>query len=178
MKKLFFLCWAVLVISLANTVGYAQQSQQQKYWFSVGLGKTQFPSGMIAIGYEFVNKPTVLTARYTDSRELFPDYSPSIMTQEIALLYGLRAGKFRFSTGISNVWGRDRGQYLFTDSKPFLNAAEVHESIRYSTVGLPAEIRFITSLKSVGIGLTAFGNLNAKRSFAGLNLSLYVGKMK
>ncbi len=178
MKKLFFLGWAIIFIGLASTIGYAQQSEQQKYWLSIGLGKTQFPSGMIAVGYEFANKPTVLTARYTDNRELFPDYSPSIMNQEVALLYGLKAGKFRFSTGISNVWGHNRGQYLFTDPKPFLNAAEVHESIRYSTVGLPAEIRFISSLKSVGIGLTAFGNLNAKRSFVGLNLSLYVGKMK
>lgn len=181
MKKFFFLGWAIIFIGLANTIGYSQQADQPNqpnYWLGMGIGKSQLPSGMIALGYEFATKPTLLVVRYTDNRELFPAYSPGLLTQEVALLYGLKAGKFRFSTGISNVWGFNRGKYLYTDPKPFLGSGEVYESIRYSTVGLPAEIRFITSLKSVGIGVTAFGNLNAKRSFAGLNLSLYVGKMK
>lgn len=181
MKRFFFLSWAIIFIGLANTIGYSQQADQPNqpnYWLGIGIGKSQFPSGMIALGYEFATKPTLLVARYTDNRELFPDYTPSVIIQEFALLYGVKAGKFRLSTGISNVWGRNRGQYLFTNPDPFISGQSVHESIGYSTVGLPAEIRFITSTRSVGIGLTAFGNLNAKRSFVGLNLSLYVGKMK
>ncbi|MBD2751296.1 hypothetical protein [Spirosoma validum] len=100
------------------------------------------------------------------------------MAQEFALMYGIKTGKFRLSTGVSNVWGRKRGKYLSAIGAPLFSAEHLYESVRYSTVGLPAEIRFITSTKDVGIGLTAFGNLNAKRSFVGLNLSLYVGKMK
>ena len=178
MKKTFAFYGSLALLCLTTTIGYSQKASLGNYWLGVGLGKSQLPSGMIALGYEFSTKPTVLTARYTDNRELFPDYTPTIINQEIALLYGIKTGKFRFSTGISNVWGRNRGKYLFTDPKPFISGPDVHESIRYSTVGLPAEIRFITSLKSVGIGVTAFGNLNSKRSFVGLNLSLYVGKMK
>jgi hypothetical protein len=53
-----------------------------------------------------------------------------------------------------------------------------YEFVRYNKVGVPAEIRYIASLKHVGIGVTAFGNLNEKHSFAGLNLSLYVGRLK
>jgi hypothetical protein len=178
MTKSFASFWALALLFLTTTVGYSQKANQNNYWFGVGLGKSQFPSGMIAFGYEFTNKPTLLIARYTDNRELFSDNAPSIMAQEIALLYGVKTGKFRFSTGVSNIWGRNRGKYLSAIGEVFLYGEHWYESVRYSTVGLPAEVRFITSTKDVGIGLTAFGNLNAKRSFVGLNLSLYVGKMK
>lgn len=178
MTKPFAFHWTLVLLYLTTTSGYSQKSNLDNYWLGVGLGKSQFPSGMIALGYEFTNKPTLLIARYTDNRELFSNNAPSIMAQEMALLYGIKTGKFRFSTGISNVWGRNRGKYLSVIGDPLLYGEHLYESVRYSTVGLPAEIRFITSTDDVGIGLTAFGNLNTKQSFVGLNLSLYVGKMK
>ncbi|MBC3794661.1 hypothetical protein [Spirosoma utsteinense] len=178
MTKSFAFFWALALLFLTTTVSYAQKADQHKYWLGVGLGKSQYHSGMLALGYEFVNKPTLLIARYTDNRELNSKNAPSIIAQEFALLYGIKTGKFRFSTGVSNVWGRNRGKYLSVIGEPFLYGEHWYESVRYSTVGLPAEVRFITSTKDVGIGLTAFGNLNAKRSFVGLNLSLYYGKMK
>ncbi|MBC3789225.1 hypothetical protein [Spirosoma utsteinense] len=178
MTKSFAFFWALALLFLTTTVSYAQKADQHKYWLGVGLGKSQYHSGMLALGYEFVNKPTLLIARYTDNRELNSKNAPSIIAQEFALLYGIKTGKFRFSTGVSNVWGRNWGKYLSVIGEPFLYGEHWYESVRYSTVGLPAEVRFITSTKDVGIGLTAFGNLNAKRSFVGLNLSLYYGKMK
>lgn len=178
MTKSFAFFWALALLLLTTTVSYAQKANQHKYWLGVGLGKSQYPSGMIALGYEFINKPTLLIARYTDNRELNSKNAPGIIAQEFALMYGVRTGKFRFSTGVSNVWGRNRGTYLGPIDEPFLYGEHLYKPVRYSTVGLPAEVRFITSTKDVGIGLTAFGNLNAKRSFVGLNLSLYVGKMK
>ncbi|QDK81393.1 hypothetical protein EXU85_23400 [Spirosoma sp. KCTC 42546] len=178
MTKTFAFFWALALLFLTTTIGYSQKANQNNYWLGVGLGKSQYYSGMIALGYEFINRPTILITRYTDNRELFSNNAPGIMAQEIALMYGLKTGKFRFSTGISNVWGINRGKYLSAIGDPILYGEHLYESVRYSTVGLPAEIRFITSTKDVGIGLTAFGNLNAKRSFVGLNLSLYVGKMK
>lgn len=178
MTKSFACYWALSLLCVTTTIGYAQRTDRNNYWLGVGLGKGQYHSGMIALGYEFSNTPTLLIARYTDNRELFSANDPSIMAQEIALMYGIETGKFRFSTGVSNVWGRNRGKYLSAISDPFLYGEHLYESVRYSTVGLPAEVRFIISTKDVGIGLTAFGNLNARRSFLGLNLSLYVGKMK
>ncbi|SFF31252.1 hypothetical protein [Spirosoma endophyticum] len=75
-----FAC-AVALLYLTTTPGYAQQTRPGNYWLGVGLGKSQFPSGMIALGYEFANKPSLLTARYTDNRELFSKNAPGIIAQ-------------------------------------------------------------------------------------------------
>jgi hypothetical protein len=157
---------------------YCQNIFDHKYWLGLGIGKSQFPSGMMALGYEFINKPTLVTARYTFNGEIFSDNVPGIMVSEFGLLYGLKSGKFRFSTGLSGVWGINRGKYFGSYPDPLIYGTQIYEKIRYATIGLPAEIRFITSTNDVGIGVTGFGNLNAKRSFVGLNLSVYIGKMK
>ncbi|MFD2569184.1 hypothetical protein ACFSUS_00980 [Spirosoma soli] len=172
----FVSAWA-LVLLVANGA-YCQDVFNHKYWLGLGIGKSQFPSGMVALGYEFNNSPTLVTARYTFNGEVLPDNVPAIAIHEFGLLYGLKTGKFRFSTGVSGVWGTNRGKYLSSDPDPLINGSNIYEPIKYATIGLPAEIRFITSTKDLGIGVTGFGNLNAKRSFIGLNLSLYVGKMK
>ncbi|RYE21198.1 MAG: hypothetical protein EOP45_09900 [Sphingobacteriaceae bacterium] len=167
-----------IVFVLISHFSFAQRDHKNNYWLGVGLGKSQFPSGMMALGYEFSNRPTLIVARYTANSEILPDIRPAIRVDEFALLYGIRTGKFRFSTGLSGVWGRNRGQFLWADPDPLIYGSAQHETISYTTIGLPAEIRFITSNKDVGIGVTGFGNLNAKRSFAGINLSLYIGQMK
>lgn len=121
MTRSFACGWAIALFYLTTDPGYAQQTRQGNYWLGVGLGKSQFPSGMIALGYEFVNKPTLLIARYTVNRELFSKKALGMIAQEFALLYGIRTGKFRFSTGISNVWGTSRGTYLGPIDKPFIS---------------------------------------------------------
>lgn len=176
-----FLSSALLLgLILTSHFTFAQKDHKNNYWLGMGLGleATQLPSGMVALGYEFTSRPTLLIARYTDNREILSDNQPSIKVREMALLHGIRTGKFRFSTGVSGVWGTSRGKYLRSDPDPLFYGSYYYEPIRYVTVGIPGEIRFITSNKDAGIGVTAFGNLNAKRSFAGINLSFYVGQMK
>lgn len=179
MFRNFAFCWVLALIFLTTTTAHSQTLSQGNYWFSGGIGKSQFPSGMIALGYEFKDKPTLLLARYSLNTEIFSANQPDIRVSELGVLYGLNVGKFRFSSGLSGVWGTNRGKYLYTDPDPLIYGSTYHEPIKYTTVGIPAEIRFITSLKHVvGFGVTGFGNWNAKRSFVGLNLSLYVGKLR
>ncbi|WP_461139154.1 hypothetical protein [Spirosoma pomorum] len=178
MKKYDLFLWVALLGFLGTNTTHAQSFYKNNYWLGVGLGKSQFPSGMMALGYEFANKPTQLIARYVVNGEIFSDRQPGTSVNELGLLYGLRVNKFRFSAGLSGVWGTNRGMFLFADPDPLIYGSQVYERIRYKTIGVPAEIRFITSTKDVGIGVTGFGNMNGKRSFIGLNLSLYVGKMK
>jgi hypothetical protein len=170
--------WVAFLCFLGTNTTHAQSSHKDNYWLGVGLGKSQYPSGMMALGYEFANKPTQLIVRYVANWDIFSDHQPGTSVNELGFLYGLRVNKFRFSAGLSGVWGTNRGKFLFADPDPLIYGSYVYEGIPYKTIGLPAEIRFITSTKDVGIGVTGFGNLNGKRSFIGLNLSLYVGKMK
>ncbi|GAB3749094.1 hypothetical protein [Spirosoma pomorum] len=179
MRNCFTFFVALLIASLSNNPGQAQQIREKStYWLSGGLGKTQFLSGMIAAGYEPANNRSILIGRYSVNAEFMQAVEPGIKVNELGLLYGVRTGNFRFAAGLSSIWGNNRGQHLYTDPDPLWGSGKYYEFISYKTTGVPAEIRFITSLKHVGIGVTAFGNLNSKRSFAGLNLSLYVGKMK
>ncbi len=157
---------------------FYEKFYKNNYWLGLGLGKSQFPSGMAALGYEFTSRPTLIVVRYVANGELFSDRRPGISVSELGLLYGVRTGKFRFSTGLSGVWGTNRGQFLQADPDPLFYGSQYYERIDYRTVGIPAEIRFLTSTKDVGIGVTGFGNLNGKRSFVGLNLSVYLGQMK
>lgn len=178
MQKLLLFGGSWLLVLFISTTAYAQDASRPTYWISGGIGKSQFPSGMLALGYEFNQKPTLLTARYSVSGEILQPVEPGIRVCELGVLYGLKIGKFRFSTGLSTVWGNERGQYLFTEPDPLWGTGQHYEFVGYRTVGVPAEIRFITALKYVGIGVTGFGNWNARRSFAGINLSVYVGRLK
>lgn len=166
------------LLSGALSVSQAQSTDQSKFWLSGGLGKSQFIHGMIAAGYEPRNRNSILISRYSVTGELIPALNPGLKTSELGLLYGLKSGKFSFAAGLSTVWGRFRGKYLYSDPDPLMGSGNYYELNDYRTIGLPAEIRFITSTKHVGIGITAFGNLNDKNSFAGLNLSFYAGRMK
>lgn len=165
----------LLAISLTSR---AQSTENTKFWLSGGLGKARFISGMVAAGYEPKNRNSIIISRYTVDAELIPALNPGLKTSELGLLYGLKSGKFRFSAGLSTVWGRFRGNYLYTDPDPLIGSGEYYEVRNYRTIGVPAEIRYITSLKYLNIGVTAFGNLSDKNSFAGLNISLYGGRMK
>lgn len=167
-----------LLLSGTAFTSQAQHVDQPKFWLSGGLGKSEFIHGMVAAGYEPKNRRSIIVSRYSVTGELIPTLSPGLKTSELGLLYGLKSGKFSFSAGLSTVWGRFRGKYLYTDPDPLIGSGQYYELRPYRTIGIPAEIRFITSTKHVGIGVTAFGNLNNKNSFAGLNISLYAGKMK
>jgi hypothetical protein len=153
-------------------------NKQHNYWLSLGLGKAEFPSAMVALGFEPKHKSAIITARYSVSGEIAQPVEPGIKINELGVLYGIKLGKFRFSTGLSTVWGNERGVYLYTDPDPLWGTGANYQYLGYTTIGIPGEIRFITSAKHVGIGITGFGNLNERRSFIGVNLALYVGKMK
>ena len=161
-----------------SVVSQAQSIDHSKFWLSGGLGKTRFISGMVAAGYELKDRRSIIVSRYSVDGELIPTLSPGLKTSELGLLYGLTSGKLSFSAGLSTVWGRFRGKYLYSDPDPLIGSGQYYELRPYRTVGIPAEIRFITSTKHIGIGLTAFGNLNNKNSFAGLNVSFYAGRLK
>ncbi|WP_420155151.1 hypothetical protein [Siphonobacter sp.] len=154
------------------------------FWLSLAgggaVGQTKFANLTGAVAYEFKKKPTLVTLRCAYNLGLFEEESltPLIKVGDVGLLYGYKVGKFRFSAGVGAVWGTDRGAYKYYVSDPLLYGNNVYESLDYTTIGLPTEIRFITGGKDLAIGLTAFGNVNAKRSFFGLNLAFYLGELK
>ncbi len=169
---------ALLVLLGSQSISQGQNISDSKFWLSAGLGKSKFIHGMIAAGYQPESKSSIIISRYSVTGELVSFVEPGLKTSEFGLLYGLKRGKFSFASGLSTVWGRYRGKYVYTDIDPLFGSGQHYETINYKTVGVPAEIRYITSTRHAGIGITAFGNLNNKNSFAGLNVSVYVGRLK
>lgn len=154
----------------------AQQIPPTRFWLSPGVGKTSHWAVLNAAGFEPRNSQSVFIARYSVNGEIAPRYEPGIKTGEVGLLYGRRLKNWRFSGGLAYIYGNFRGNYLYTQPSPLMGTGDVYEYIGYKTVGIPAEIRYIAAFKYVGIGLTVFGNMNDKRSFLGLSLSMYAGK--
>ncbi len=179
MKTLLF--YLILSVSLFCTAFVSQaqtENNQHLFWVSPTLGKAGFPTAQVAVGYEPNTSRSVFTGRYTVSAELFHDVEPGIKTQELGLLYGVKMGRFSAAAGVATVWGNHRGAYLRTEPDPLMGSGREYEFVGYRTWGVPGEIRYRIETKYVGIGLTAFGNLNQKRSFGGLGVSLYFGKLK
>lgn len=168
----------LLMLMIFPFIGKGQSADDSEFWLSVGLGKSRFIHGMVAAGYEPKNKSSIIISRYSVTGELISFAQPALKTSEFGLLYGLKKGNFSLASGLSAVWGRFRGKYMYTEPTPLMGSGYHYETINYTTVGIPVEIRYITSTKHAGIGITAFGNLNNKNSFAGLNISIYVGRLK
>lgn len=170
----------VLIFGLTLVVTYsqAQHTASTRFWISPGIGRTTYPSIMLALAVEPANTKSTILGRFSLNGELIMHDTPGIRTGEWGLLYGRKLNNVLFSAGVAYLSGVSRGKYLYTDPNPYLSTGKVYEKINYQTIGMPVEVRYIAALKYVGIGLTAFGNLNNKRSFVGLNVSLYGGKIK
>ncbi len=171
----------LLVVGLfaVTSVSQAQTDLEKHiFWISPTVGKATFPSAMLSVGYEPATSQSVFVGRYTVNAELFPDEEPGIKLQELGLLYGRRIGNVRVVAGLASIWGNYRGAYIQTDPDPLTGNGREYEFVSYKTWGIPAEVRYMLTSKYVGIGLTAFGTLNQKRSFGGLGVSFYLGKMK
>lgn len=86
-----------------------------------------------------------------------------------------RYGSFSVSSGLALTGGIKRGDFLF--SSGWFNS--YYEQINFITLGLPIDCRLNwTPSRYFGIGLAAFGNINVKRSYSGVGLTLLIGKLK
>jgi hypothetical protein len=148
-----------------------------RYWVSAGVGKSRYPSLMGALSFQPQHKNYVLTARYTVSGEVMSEILPGIKISEAAAMGGIRISNFIVSTGVSKVWGVDRGARIGPVEPGSLFKGDRYEKNGYSSFGVPVEVRFMLPVKYVGLGITAFGNLNQNHSYGGLNISIYGGRL-
>jgi hypothetical protein len=85
-----------------------------------------------------------------------------------------RHNLFTFSAGLGYVGGRIRGAYIPDES----GWGGLQKMKKLSNIGIPMEIQYIrTTSGNVGIGLSAFGNLNLVRPFGGIALNLHLGQL-
>lgn len=169
------LSFCLLLLLLPPSTSHAQTNPYDTYWVSAGVGKTYLPSLMGTVSFQPRHKTRVFTARYNVSAEMLHQTTPGLKLSEAGVLYGSRHKNFIFSAGISRVWGVYRGTLIGPAYPGSLFKGDRYEKKTFSTLSIPAEVRFILPLKWVGIGITAFGNLNNGHSYSGLNVSVYAG---
>ena len=158
-----------------------QTVRDRLFWYSIGLGGSNlyFWNLDLSLNLE-LNKGQMLTARMFSCMELVinygggsADYNTADYARDFEILYGrfiyTKHTHVSFSTGVSYF-----NRYIYDNC--------VEDYIHHEAVGLPIYIQSYLTWRSptikeawVGIGLCAFANLNAEKSFYGLTLSSYVG---
>lgn len=102
---------------------------------------------------------------------------------EIALLAGRqirgRAGYFSVASGVAFVQSERAGTSRNDCPASFIGAILCgNEVVKHRTIGVPFEVKAVLSSRHAGIGLTAFGNVNPRASFAGLALVFELGELR
>lgn len=147
-----------------------------KYWLNAGIGKCYFgPTIKLGISYEY--NQNIFSFRYLKADEFqfstggYHFEEPPLKFYEIAALYGypyrIHNMTIGFLAGIGYINGTDRGSLI--QNKLYVN-------IKISQLSIPIETYFkIEPFKYVSLGITGFGNINAKRSFFGGMIDLSIG---
>ena len=165
-------------------IGFAQKTNfknPEKYgWLSFGLGAG---GGGIAGG---LNLSYLKNNHYFSLRNVVVSHLTLYGSQEVtesagdvSFLYGsCKRNKNTFSSvgfGLGIVTGTAERDY-FEDGLEEIT--EHGKERRYRVIGIPFEVQFRINIFSfIGIGLYGFGNVNKEKSYAGVLVCLYLGKL-
>lgn len=150
------------------------------FWFNLGLGGSNRGIAMgIAGSYQFKNM--VFSTRLIGNQSVcFSESNPCPWVSDIALLFGYmkRYSSLRLAlaTGISLVQGIDRGDPIpGSGGSGFFTFPDYYDDY-YRKFGVPIEVQvFAAPVSFMGAGLYLFGNINSRRSFFGVMVSLQLG---
>lgn len=145
-----------------------KSSSEAQFWLYFGPGIGTLGDGAIALigGITYKWGHNLFTFHVTGVSELFGDEFHGI-----GLLYGRATStqSFQFSAaaGLALVNGtRSEGLYGSSESVP-------------TTIGIPVELQAVWEpVNFLGLGIVAFANLNPAQSFAGIMLTLQIGKLR
>lgn len=183
MKKQRLVLAAVISAVLSSPAAAQQSAQPPRdagthVWEVSGglgfIGSEDF-SGLLSLSTGVAGGEVVLRA--TESTE-FTLFRPPRSASDIALLVGRRRGGgstwARAAVGVGLVrssWAGERKwcYFFFCD----------YEIERGTSIGLAVQAEAVWApARAVGLGVTAFGNLNGDMSFAGLTFSLHLGRLR
>ncbi len=96
---------------------------------------------------------------------------------DIGLLYGYRQSFGNIHLSYLAGIGLTAGEYKGKIDEDF-TAYTKYEMIDYQTISLPLEIQLdLNRFRPFGLSLSAFGNINAEKSFAGISLNILLGRL-
>jgi hypothetical protein len=153
------------------------------------IGDVAFASAGFGFGSDGLGGVHSLTASHhgilyglrtstTSEFEIFGP-TPALSSTDYAFLVGkISGGRHSFTSaasGIALVHSVRRGELL---EPGYWFIGPSYERIDRVTIGLPLDLRATANLVGVGVGVNLFANLNPAGSFAGLALTLQLGKLR
>jgi hypothetical protein len=178
----YFILFLIFTASYLNAINFKEgQSQDRSIWIGGGVETLITADGSlygINASINYSKNDRIFKLRGILAEELvITGPRPNDEVWELGLLYGhhLTKGKVSvsFLAGISYTGGIYRGDRLYSDMFDVY-----YEELTYETFGLPLEIQLdLNRARPFGLSLSAFGNINAEKSFAGLSLNLLLGRL-
>jgi len=134
--------------------------------------------GVLSVSFSHRGLLYGLRTATTTEFEIFGP-TPAQSDTDYAFLVGKFSGRRHsfnsVAAGVALVHSVRRGELL---EGGYWFLGPTYERIDRVTVGLPLELRATANLVGVGLGVNLFANLNPAGSFAGLALTLQLGKLR
>lgn len=170
---------------LTSNIAFAQQksrfAQQHKIWADVGFGLAENIGLVVNTSLNYQRNRLIFTGQYLKTDEWSGYSFPVENSEEVALMAGW-ANRYKYFTialeaGPSLQSGMKRGKfinsfegsgtYYYYESDPYKNA-----------VGLTTQLQGFINIKYVGLGGKIFSSINKERTFWGLGINIFVGKLR
>ena len=182
MKNLKFTISVFLLI--ANSAFCQEKSRfsrQDKIWADVGLGLAEGAGLVVNTALNYQRNHLVLTGQYLQTDELSGNTLPVEESKTVAMMGGW-GNRYKYFSIIVQVGpslqsGMKRGAFIkrvegsgsydFYEEDPYKN-----------TLGLSTQIQGFINIKYVGLGGKIFSTVNKERSFWGIGLNIFLGKLR
>ena len=176
----------ILFISI-TTCGQVIDFKNDKYWIESGIGIAQTTSSSkdadIAAEFAFnlIKGKSILKTRILAVSEFNILAGGNESSINIGALIGKHHStkffKASYLAGLGITTGQERGKKIGTTGGWL--SFNRYEMNNFTSISIPIEVNLVLKpMKFIGIGLTLFGDINAKRSSYGLLLKLEVGKLR
>jgi hypothetical protein len=155
-------------------------------WGSFGFGMDVSGDPAVYVGLTLATaNDRVYTVRIAGVTKLEENIAPDKSVSDFSILYGKRFHPESFLSVTANVGVAftarvKRGKYEGIKHDDVEGKdVPTYEQVSKGTIGLAVEGEaYLTSLRYVGIGLNAFGNINAEQPYLAVGLCLHLGYLR
>lgn len=175
----------ILFCFLVSNIAFAQQkskfARQDKIWADVGLGFADNIGLVVNTSLNYQRNNLIFTGQYLKTDEWSGYSYPVENSEEVALMAGW-ANRYKYFTialqaGPSLQAGMKRGEFIrsFEGSGTY----NYYEPDPYkNTLGFSTQIQGFINIKYVGLGGKIFSSINKERTFWGVGLNIFLGKLR
>ncbi len=176
-----FVIAATALMSPISTHAQLAEKQHTCIWVNGGVGLSSLGSVGLSANLSVQYGEILFSMRTTRNIESLDAFTRSVVLNDLGLLIGFASKKSELHSSISIGVALVTG-YQFEPLNPFplvFDDGNVEGHDISSKIGIPIEAQFfLRSSSYIGFGVYMYANINAVQSFAGITLSLQLGKLR